>query len=96
MSRAARLNDKSTGHDACAPVPLVSASGDVFINGRGAARIGDSFAPHSCHVHPSHSGTVASGSLSVFINGRGAARLDDSVSCGGSIAEGSGDVWIGG
>lgn len=96
MSRAARLDDKSTGHDSCAPVPLVSASGNVFINGRGAARIGDSFAAHSCRVHPSHSGVVASGSASVFINGRAAARKGDPVSCGGSIAEGSGNVWIGG
>lgn len=60
MPAATRLGDNNTGHDACPPVALVSASGDVFINGRPAARIGDS------------------------------------VSCGGSVAEGSPDVFIGG
>lgn len=96
MSSATRLGDNNTGHDSCAPVPLVSASPNVFINGKGAGRVGDTYAAHGCPVHPSHSGAVASGSGSVFINGRAAARVGDPVTCGGSVAEGSPNVFIGG
>lgn len=96
MSQATRLGDKDTGHDACPPTALVTASSDVFINGRGAARVGDIYAPHGCHVHASHSGAIASGSSSVFTNGKPAARVGDSVSCGGAAAEGSPNVFIGG
>lgn len=96
MPNATRLGDMDTGHDACAPTALNSASSDVIINGKGAGRIGDSYAPHGCIAHPSHSGTIASGSSSVFINGKAAGRIGDPVSCGGSVAEGSGDVIVGG
>lgn len=58
MSSATRLGDLDTGHDACAPTALVSASPNVYINGRAAGRIGD---PVSC------GGTVAEGSINVFI-----------------------------
>lgn len=38
MPAATRLGDMNTGHDDCAPVPLSTASGNVFINGKGAGR----------------------------------------------------------
>lgn len=91
MSNATRLGDLDTGHDACAPTALVSASPNVYINGRAAGRVGDSYAPHG-----THSGTIASGSASVFINGKAAGRVGDPVSCGGTVAEGSSNVFIGG
>ena len=96
MPNATRLGDMDTGHDTCAPTALISASSNVIINGKGAGRVGDSYAAHGCVVHPSHSGTIASGSTTVFINGKPAGRIGDSVSCGGSVAEGSGDVIVGG
>lgn len=96
MAKATRLGDKDTGHDACPPTALVTGSPDVFINGKAAGRVGDSYAPHGCINHPSHSGTIASGSSSVFINGKAAGRVGDPVSCGGSVAEGSSNVNIGG
>lgn len=96
MPKATRLGDNDTGHDACPPTALVSASGDVFINEKGAGRVGDTYTPHGCDVHPSHSGKISSGSSSVFINGKAAARIGDPVSCGGSAAQGSPDVFIGG
>ena len=43
MPKAIRLGDNDTGHDACSPTALVSASGDVFINGKGAGRVGDTY-----------------------------------------------------
>lgn len=96
MPAAHRLGDNNTGHDACPPVALASASGNVIVNGRGAGRLADSYSVHGCPVHSPHSGVVASGSSSVFINGRAAARIGDSVSCGGSAAVGSSNVFIGG
>lgn len=36
MPAATRLNDNDTGHDACPPTALTSASDNVYINGRGA------------------------------------------------------------
>lgn len=96
MSSATRLGDLDTGHDACAPTTLITASTDVFINGKGAGRVGDSYAAHGCIDHPSHSGVIASGSSSVYINGKPAGRIGDPVSCGGSVAQGSSNVFIGG
>lgn len=40
-----------------------------------------------------HSGNAASGSGTVFVNGRPLVRIGDAVSCGGSSATGSGDVF---
>lgn len=96
MPNATRLGDNDTGHDACGPTALVSASDNVIINGKGAGRVGDSYAPHGCVAHPSHSGAIASGSSSVFINGKAAGRVGDVVSCGGAVAVGSNNVIIGG
>ncbi len=96
MPQATRLGDNDTGHDACPPTALISASSDVFINGKGAGRQGDSYAAHSCQTHASHSGHISGGSGTVFINGKAAARIGDAVSCGGSVAVGSPNVIIGG
>ena len=96
MPQATRLGDNDTGHDACPATALVSASSNVIINGKGAGRVGDSYAAHGCIVHAPHSGVIASGSDTVFINGIAAGRIGDPVSCGGNVAEGSGDVIIGG
>lgn len=96
MPKATRLGDNDTGHDACPPTALVSASPDVLINGKGAGRVGDSYAPHGCIDHPSHSGIIVTGSSTVFINGKPAGRVGDAVSCGGSVAVGSDNVTIGG
>ena len=96
MPAATRMNDNDTGHDACPPRPLSGHSPDVNINGRGAGRVSADYVAHGCPVHPPHTGVIAAGSSTVFINGRAAGRIGDPVSCGGSVMEGSGDVFIGG
>lgn len=93
---SARLGDCCSGHDACPPRPIISASPTVFINNKKAARLGDALDLHGCIEHPAHPGNIASGSRTVFINGKAAARVGDAVSCGGNLAEGSKDVFIGG
>ena len=96
MAAATRLGDNSTGHDTCAPTALVTASANVFINSRGAGRFTDRYAPHGCDVHPTHQDSINAGSASVFINGLKAARVGDAVIIAGSVAQGSGNVNIGG
>lgn len=97
MPAQTRLGDTCTGHDACPPRPLVTGSPNVFVNGRAAVRVGvDAFADHGCPDHSPHSAVVSSGSASVFINGAPAARIGDPVSCGGSVLEGSPNVFTGG
>ena len=96
MPAATRLNDNSTGHDVCPPVPLVEGSPNVIINGRPAGRLGDHYASHGCVIHPGHQDVIAAGSSKVVINGRPAARVGDAVSIGGAVQNGSGNVIIGG
>lgn len=96
MPAITRLGDIDTGHDLCPPRALNSASPNVFINGKGAGRVTDTYVPHGCINHPPHSGNIASGSATVFINGLPAARIGDNVSCGGSVAQGSPNVFVGG
>ena len=96
MPAQTRVGDNNTGHDACPPIALAAGSPNVFVNGVPAGRVGDSYSPHSCPAHPPHSGVIASGSGTVFINNSPAGRVDDPVSCGGSVAAGSPNVFVGG
>ena len=75
-----------------------TVSGNVFINGLGAHRKGDT-GPCNCP----HGGTFESvgASGTVFINGHGATRIGDTTTCqicgkSGSHTVGSGNVLIGG
>lgn len=70
MAKATRKGDRSTGHDACSPVPLSEGSSDVFIDGKPAGRVGDKYETHGCITHPSHQDYIAEGSSTVFINGK--------------------------
>lgn len=94
MPAVARKGDSNVPH--CSGHSIQSASGDVFVNGRGAARKGDS---NTVHVRPRpkkckpHSATISGGSGSVFVNGRPIARVGDGYSGCTSIAQGSGDVF---
>jgi uncharacterized Zn-binding protein involved in type VI secretion len=96
MPAQTRVGDNNTGHDSCPPISLASGSPNVVVNGKLAGRVGDSYNPHSCDVHPPHRGVIAAGSGTVFINGRAAGRIGDPVSCGGNVAEGSPNVFVGG
>lgn len=95
MPAAARQGDLGIPH--CSPYVIASASSDVLINGRGAARVGD---VSSVHLRPAkrcppHVAPIVSGSSSVFINGRPAARVGDPLAACTRVATGSSDVTIG-
>lgn len=96
MPAVARLNDTCTGHGCWPSRPNAEASPDVFVNGRGAHRVGDAWAPHTCPSIPeTHGGSQAAGAVAVYVNGRRLARVGDAVSCGSAVATGSPDVDCG-
>lgn len=94
MPAVSRQGDSNVPH--CSGHNIQSASGNVFVNGRGAARKGDSCTTHlvkrgkKCKPH---SATIKSGSASVYVNGRPIARIGDGYGGCTSIAQGSGDVF---
>ena len=96
MPAVTRLEDLDTGHDACPPTALNGASPNVFTNGKGTGRVGDPYVPHGCVAHPTHTAHIADGSGTVFVNGIKVGRIGDPVDCGGSVAQGSGNVFAGG
>ena len=96
MPAVTRLGDSCTGHGTWPPRPSTSGSGDVFVNGISAHRQGDAWAVHCNDVPVCHAGALATGSGTVFVNGKQLGRVGDSVSCGSSVAAGSGNVFAGG
>lgn len=96
MAAAARLGDLCTGHECYPPRDGVSASPNVFTNGRNSHRLNDPWKTHCCGDDGCHASTVASGSRTVFINGKRATRIGDRIACGSLVAQGSRNVFIGG
>ena len=92
---AARLTDMGSGHGSYPPTPIMSASPNVLINGRAAARMGDALVPHTKPKRSPHPRSIAAGSATVTINGQPAARVGDPIDCGGVIMKGSPNVLIG-
>ena len=96
MPAAARVGDPGVPH--CSAYVIATGSGDVTINGKPAARVGDTSEPHKkpsgdeCVVHVA---PIAAGSSTVMINGRPAARVGDPLLDCTVIAAGSPDVIIG-
>ena len=96
MPAAARRGDIGIPH--CIPYVIATASSDVVINGRGAARVGDVSTPHlrpggkKC---PGHVAPIITGSSSVLINGRPAATVGSYLLLCTVVATGSFDVIIG-
>ncbi|HGY9640124.1 TPA: DUF6531 domain-containing protein, partial [Pseudomonas putida] len=72
---------------------ITTASPNVFINSRKAARVEKSIG--ACDKHPGPV-QIAEGSTNVFINSVAAARKGDKLTCGATISGGSDNVIIGG
>lgn len=69
--------------------PVATGSGDVFVGGLPAARVGDT----AICIGPTDS--ISQGSGSVTINGKAAARIGDATSHGGVIVAGNPTVLVG-
>src|SRR5260221_12043486 len=96
MKSAARITDlhdcADTGPNAGATLQIEQGSPNILINGLPAARVGD---PVSCRMATGSAPVISEGSSTVFFNGKPAARMGDKISNGGSIVNGSGNVFIG-
>ena len=95
MPAAARQGDPGVPH--CSPYVIATGSGDVKINGRSAARLGDVSSPHLFPARrcPPHVAPIVTGSSSVFINGRPAAYVGSKLASCTLVAVGSRDVLVG-
>lgn len=85
-SQPVHATDQS-GQPPCPHGTVTSGSDSVMVEGKQAARAGDSTGCGS---------TVVEGSPDVFINGKPAAVQGDTTGCGGSIVTGSSSVFING
>lgn len=95
MPPITRIGDKSTGHDACPPVPATSGERMFTVSGSPVVRVEDSYAPHGCPSHTAHSGVLAGGAPHMSTGGKPVGRIGDPVSCGGSVAQGEGTFTVG-
>lgn len=84
----------TSGHGCHPPQNVDTGSPDTYINGIPAARVDDPVTAHTCG-NDTHSSTVSTGQTNVFINGKHAGIIGSGVQCGGIVAEGSRDTFIG-
>ena len=93
MPAAARKGDRGVTH--CSGYTIANGSGDVFINNRPAARVGDSSTGHLRPGNPckGHVASISQGSSTVFVNGKPMARVGDPLASCTSVAQGSDNVF---
>ena len=95
-----RRGDPDVPH--CSGMSRAGASSNVFVNGIGISRQGDSNTTHKLPPFPPprpcpvHSAGISSGSSTVKVNGKGCGRVGDGISGCTSVASGSSNVFAGG
>lgn len=94
--KIATIGSVSTGHSDWPSRNTVVGSSNVFSEGSGVHRVGDSWVTHCNSKNICHEGNTSSGSSSVFCNGKKVARIGDAISCGDMIATGKNSVNVGG
>ena len=93
------IGDKDLVH--CSVPSRAGGSTNVFVNGIGISRLGDSNTTHKLPPFPPpipcpvHAAGIAVGSLTVRINGLGCGRVGDSISGCTAVATGSPNVFAG-
>ena len=95
MPAVTRIGDADVAH--CSGMTRAAGSGNVFANGIGISRQGDSNDVHLLPGSPcpSHSAPITTGSTTVFINGKGCGRIGDAITGCTSVATGSPNVYAG-
>ena len=88
-SPIARIGDLTTGHGCHPPQTIIEGSPSVFLDGLAVARVGDSVSAHTCGSD-THDGVIMSNGSNIFVNGQEIARVGCPISCGGTVATGSG------
>ena len=99
MPAVTRIGDADVTH--CSGMTRAAGSSNVFVNGIGVSRQGDSNTPHLKPPFPppipcpTHAAGIAVGSTKVFANGKGVGRIGDSIAGCTAVATGSGNVFAG-
>ena len=99
MPAVTRIGDADVTH--CSGMTRAAGSSNVFVNGIGVSRQGDSNTPHLKPPFPPpipcpvHAAGIASGSSTVKVNGKGCGRVGDGISGCTSVAAGSSNVFAG-
>ena len=94
-----RIGDKDLVH--CSVPSRLGGSSNVFVNGIGISRQGDSNTSHQLPPFPPpkpcpfHAKGIAVGSLTVKVNGKGCGRVGDSIAGCTAVAKGSTNVFAG-
>ena len=98
MPAVTRIGDADVTH--CSGMSRAGGSGNVFVNGIGISRQGDSNTTHLLPPNrppcPAHAASISSGSSTVKVNGKGCGRVGDGISGCTSVAQGSSNVFAGG
>ena len=98
MPAVTRIGDSDVPH--CTGMSRAGGSGNVFVNGIGVSRQGDSNTPHLLPPNippcPGHSASISSGSSTVKVNNKGCGRVGDGIAGCTSVAAGSSNVFAGG
>ena len=97
MPAVTRIGDADVAH--CSGMTRAGGSSNVFVNGIGVSRQGDSntvhLKPPPIPICPPHAAPIATGSTTVFVNTKGAGRVGDGISGCTSVAAGSSNVFAG-
>ena len=99
MPAVTRIGDADVTH--CSGMTRAAGSSNVFVNGIGVSRQGDSNTPHLKPPFPppdpcpTHAAGIASGSSTVKVNGKGCGRVGDSIAGCTAVATGSSNVFAG-
>ena len=97
IARGNGTDSVTTGHGCDTTTVTDQCSSNVFVNGIGACRLGDTIQIHNINVGDTcvpHIANIIQGSLGVFVNGISVARLGVRADHG-SIISGSGNVFAG-
>ena len=94
--KIATIGSMSTGHADFPARNTVQGSSNVFAEGAGVHRVGDTWVTHCNSQGVCHDGSTSKGSATVYCNGKQVARIGDPISCGDTIATGKATVNVGG
>ena len=102
--KVARITDPvATGHECTSTTTISGGSGDVFAEGKGVSRKGDSLTVHTIEngkdedgnwICIPHSSSITGGSSTVFVNDIAIARVNDGADKG-KITGGANSVFSG-
>jgi uncharacterized Zn-binding protein involved in type VI secretion len=92
MPGVVRQGDNCSGHGCYGPRPPIEWSPNVYANGLPVTRFGDQWATHCCPP-PCHGGQ-GEGIHNVYANGKMKQVIGDPISCGSTMVNGSGNVFV--